>query len=197
MGNRIQCFFLEPSNLAEASLRRFVYSNRAKCPGKHGYHNASAVIADRVKWELEANGCGDTPTPEMKKDPRWPTTCDCGYAFVDLDVWQCNTNRLFVRGDNGGLVTLHDAPDGAMWYADWLGDFARGPDGHTLVVRTPGGEWVVDAPSKGGGKWTRTGKVPKITATPSILIGEVRNTEGKIIARGYHGFLTDGALIEC
>jgi hypothetical protein len=51
---------------------------------------------------------------------------------------------------------------------------------------TPGGEWAIDMPSIDGGKWSRTGTVPKISVTPSILIPDK-----------YHGFLTDGTLRDC
>ena len=83
-----------------------------------------------------------------------------------------------------------------MWYADWMGQNYIGPDGHALVVRTPSGDWAVDGPSSGGGKWTRTGTVPNITVTPSIVMGPHKDAEGKILKPGYHGWLRDGALHE-
>ena len=60
------------------------------------------------------------------------------------------------------------------------------PEYTSLIVMTPGGEWAIDMPSIDGGKWSRTGTVPKISVTPSILIPDK-----------YHGFLTDGTLRDC
>jgi hypothetical protein len=77
-----------------------------------------------------------------------------------------------------------------MWLADGMMEFQvekhPTPDGHFVCVMTPGGEWNIDGRSTGGGYWTRTGTPPKLTVRPSILIG-----------RAYHGFLTDGKLIQC
>lgn len=86
-------------------------------------------------------------------------------------------------------TTLSEAPVGAMWTADWY-DF-KGPDGHCLVVRTPGGDWIVDGPSMNndgsrGNPWQRSGEIPKVTANPSIHI------PGK-----YHGWLREGFLESC
>ena len=108
------------------------------------------------------------------------------YLFQPGDAWQHNLKRLFTS-DSGLLTTLENSPVGAMWYADdWYPDPWIGPDGKCLVVRTPGGDWIVDGPSSTGGFWTRTGTVPKVTANPSI------HFPGQ-----YHGWLRDGFLTEC
>jgi len=125
-----------------------------------------------------------------QNDPRWPRKCSCGYQFVDEDEWQCNPYTLFKLGDTGELVTLAAAQAGAMWNAEWMDH--NGPDGISLVVRTPAGDWAVDGPSYQDHKiqnergWTRTGTIPDVTANPSILM------PGK-----YHGFLRGGWLEEC
>lgn len=114
--------------------------------------------------------------------------------FASEDQWQFNPDALYRRGDTGELVTLHAAPAGAMWNATWMrqGEIYREVDGITLVVRTPGGDWCVDGPAYPAGQppvpnaWQREGKVPDITARPSIHI------PGR-----YHGFLTGGWLEEC
>lgn len=85
------------------------------------------------------------------------------------------------------------APVGAMWDLDYLHGchepnglvYDRNPDGMVLCVRTPGGDWLIDGPSDTGGSWSRTGEVPNITVTPSIL------QRGK-----YHGELLGGYLVE-
>ncbi len=93
-----------------------------------------------------------------------------------------------------------------MWYADWMihtPDQKKfvGPDGHCLVVKTPGGEWMVDSVAKNCTKpgdldhkcWVRHGTVPNIT------VDKVGNTcaagAGSIIAGHYHGFLRNGMLV--
>lgn len=88
--------------------------------------------------------------------------------------------------------TIEPAPIGAMWDADWFAGlkhdsglrFDRNPDGIVLCVRAPGGDWLVDGPSSGGGSWSRTGTIPNVTATPSIL------------QPSYHGWLREGCLVE-
>jgi hypothetical protein len=94
---------------------------------------------------------------------------------------------MYRRVDTGELHILGAAPVGAMWYASWLvglEKYDRG-SGEVLVVRTPGGDWVVDGPSNTGGHWTRTGVPPEVTASPSIICGD------------YHGFLVKGFLEKC
>ena len=85
---------------------------------------------------------------------------------------------------------LKTAPPGAMWNADWYKDsgIKPGPDGLWLIVKTPAGDWFVDGPSSNGPGWTREGAVPNVTARPSILMTSSGN---------YHGFLTNGQLVEC
>jgi hypothetical protein len=94
--------------------------------------------------------------------------------------------------DDGEI--LRCAPVGAMWNADWFIGcreenglvYSRHGDGIVLCVRCPGGDWLVDGPSDTGGAWERSGTVPNVTVTPSIL------QRGK-----YHGWLRDGYLEEC
>lgn len=185
MGSNIQCFFLEPMAFARESLRRFTFSDRAACPANSWGHDASVIIGNVPYPPADRMGeGGDTVSHD---DPNWPKKCaQCDYLFKPEDQWQRNLNRLMHRGDHGAMwTTLAEAPVGSMWYADWYP--WRGPDGHCLVVKTPGGEWIVDGPSSGGGTpWTRTGEVPRVTANPSI------HFPGK-----YHGWLREGVLVEC
>ena len=191
MGSTIDCFFLTPSEEAEESLRRFTFSGQGTCSVGWG-HDAFVVIGV-APWPSDLEGRRDDDLDHA--DPRWPNTCErCGYVFQPEDQWQHNFTRLYVRSDNGEKTTLSEAPVGAMWDANWLKDIdsVASPDGRVIVVKTPGGDWNVDSTAVGGGGWSRTGEVPKITVTPSILIG--RGPEGQWT---YHGWLRDGQLVEC
>jgi len=183
MGERIQCFLLRPSVYAEETLRRYSDSPCLGLPG----HDASIVIGTQPYPLSDCDG--ESGVGISQSDPRWPTTCSCGYTFTPEDSWQHRLTRLYWREDHISLrTTLDKAPVGSVYYADWYP--WRGPDGHCLVVVTPAGPWVVDGPSRNqegakGGSWARTGKVPNVTANPSI------HFPGK-----YHGWLKDGFLIE-
>lgn len=179
------------------------------CPAGSEYegykqgHEASVRIENgRIKWtKWETTPAGrkrhymanqDESVPH--KDPRWPKTCkNCGQKFKAKHVWQVFTHHLYKTPD-GKLVTIHPnpqspeltCPPGAMLWVDWVPDDWCGPEGKgSLSVMTPGGIWHIDAPATGGGRWTRTGEPPNVTATPSILIGTA-----------YHGFLTGGVLTD-
>lgn len=191
---QIECFWLEPTKQYKRYLRR--YSSRydssgeplpeSRCPlqpGKFSYHNASNYMD-----VIEADDCPVSGDLWDHADPLWAKTCGCGYVFMDDDQWQLFVDPLY-RKATGELMSLREAPPGAMWDASWLREWHTdwvGPDGLCVVVKTPGGEWPIDGPSSNGDGWNRTGKIPKITATPSILISD-----------RYHGWLRDGMLIEC
>lgn len=184
----VECFFLRPSAFAQESLRRYSSSNDfAICPIT-GYHNCSVEI-DVVPYEL-SDFDGGPGSGIGHDDPRWPIACACGYQFKPEDQWQHQLIRLYWRSDHLSLrTTLQQAPVGSMYYGDWYP--WKGPDGHCLVVVTPAGPWIIDAPSSNGdgtkgSPWTRTGEVPKVTANPSI------HFPGQ-----YHGFLRDGRLESC
>lgn len=186
--NRIKCFWLEATDEAEMSLRRFK-RGEAPCPGRYGYHNANVAI-ERIPFPRSNGFQGDHTGTHDHADPRWPSKCEfCDYLFEETDHWQVMRVRLYRHGETGELYTCASAPVGAMYDAPWYSEhgFAKKePDGVCLVVKTPGGEWIVDGPCKNGGYWTREGKIPEVTARPSILF------EGR-----YHGWLTNGWLEEC
>jgi hypothetical protein len=187
MADRLECFLLKPSVYAKESLRRFASSSTNTC-ASGVYHNAVVYLGTVPYPTSELDG--EPGRGVDHSDPRWPTTCSCGYHFKEADYWQHNLTRLYWRGDHLSMsTTLSEAPVGAMWTADWY-DF-KGPDGHCLVVRTPGGDWIVDGPSMNndgsrGNPWQRSGEIPKVTANPSIHI------PGK-----YHGWLREGFLESC
>jgi hypothetical protein len=198
MGTIIDCFMIERLNEAEASLRRFTYSDKVKCPcSEHWGHDASVSLGF-VPYEDDPFEGRSTLGQEQRGDPRWPKTCQyCDYVFQEADEWQYNRKRLYIRRETGEKVIIDKAPPGSMWYADWMKEYSTSsnhqtPDGRFLAVMTPGGEWQIDGQSSSGGYWTRTGTPPKITATPSIMVG--RNKKGGC---SYHGFLVDGQLREC
>jgi len=186
-----QCFMTERTNLYRRELRRYASSadRNELCPEPMGYHNAVRQF-DEVEAPAEDADLDGNSTVQFceKTHIRWPVACACGYLFKDSDERQWNQHRLY-RRPGAELFTLREAPIGAMWYADWMEGWT-GPDGHSLVVQTPGGEWNIDGPSTGeGGRrgpaWKREGVPPNVTARPSILMPS------------YHGFLTNGVLIEC
>ena len=180
--NKIICFFTDPTERAASLLRR--YNPNEKCPGKYCYHNAQIQINEVDYPMSEYDGEGGLNFD--KKDLRWPNKCAyCDYIFKDSDQWQHNLDRIYQEVNGSRRFALRDAPVGAMWYARW--QFHLGPDGKSLYVVTPGGEWCIDSPANNSKTpWTRSGIPPKITARPSILIGD-----------RYHGFLTEGVLESC
>lgn len=167
------------------SLRRYCNNEKEKCPGPYRYHNAEIVLGDVPFPHDGTNGFGRDNQPH--DDPRWPYKCDyCPYVFTDEDAWQHNMNRLYQGAPDGKLYTNRNMPPGAMYDADWLP--VKGPDGIALAVVLPpvGGDdvWHPDGKSSSGGSWTRTGKIPDVTCSPSVL------------APNYHGYLRAGWLEE-
>ena len=114
--------------------------------------------------------------------------------------------KLWRRADTGELMKLHDAPPGAMYYATWLEDIEcmqKGPDGHVLMVVTPGGAWNTDSQAsnctmKQDTKhrcWCRHGTPPLVTCDKVGLTCAAG--AGSIKKGSYHGFLTNGVLRQC
>jgi hypothetical protein len=193
MKSKIKCFWLEPTPHASVSLRRYKgHGKEGPCP-KSGlsYHNVSVIVVPQMDRPLKKRfDEGDLDHEDYPRtDPRWPKTCPCGYEFQEDDSWQINTQRLYGNPEMNGLITIEDAVVGAMWDAWWYDH--SGLDDKCIVVRTPGGDWIIDYPIDGKG-WTRTGTPPELTVRPSIGIGGEPGKGWK-----YHGFLTDGYLVEC
>jgi hypothetical protein len=190
MPGNVQIFWVERAGIAELSYRRLVFDStpdRPKCTGKFGYHNAIVVIGD-VPWvEQEYRGKGVYPTEEEKKDPRWPTHCDCGYMFQDGDSWYVDYSEYLRNPANGEIYQLHkNTPPGATFDASWIGREDPGPDGKGLCVILPdGAHWCMDAKLHDGTGWTRSGSFPTVTVSPSIRTSH------------YHGFLRNGVLEPC
>lgn len=216
MGARV--FWLERTDEVRRYLRRFRFgqSGGTAHAGPFAYHDAEAFI-DVVTAPVIARpevGSGlyepDIGTAEdFAGDPRWPTQCaSCGEPFTALDEWQLFRRRLYRRADTGALLTLEEAPIGAMWDAWWMPDRWRGPDGICLKVQTPGGEWIVDSeasnctdPAKhhDGRRthfcWVRHGD-PRQGDVHVDKNGTTCSAgAGSILAGGWHGFLHHNELV--
>jgi hypothetical protein len=238
----IKVFWLEPTELERVWLRRYrsnsVYTpegeriERPGCPLPQGYHDNSVLIVDAQPHtghgiaspeQLEHMGVYDAPSND---DPRWPLHCECGYEFGDDDKRQVFRGRLYSGALDGKLYTLSDAPIGAMWDASWHrsdghGEPWTGPDGISLVVKTPGGDWTVDSEAS---NCTRTQWGPKeidgVThekvwlgrthycwirhgdpRTGNVHVDKNGDTcaagAGSILSGNYHGFLHNGELVQC
>lgn len=221
------CFFLEITERQYLQLRRFVFgigSNDTpdqehrpcrEAPmtqyGRSGCDASSPYLEERPLYLRDDNVLESIPDVDHD-DPRWPAVCSrCGVPFDDRDHWQTNGEPIYrvtaampgAALSEGDETPLHEAPDGAMWFADWMPDNAhwRGPDGRALIVRIPGHhDWHVDGEAsnctrKGDDThkcWVRHGTPPDVT------VGKAGETcaagAGSILAGDYHGFLQAGVL---
>jgi len=184
----IQCFVVEETGRVQLSLRR--YCEQA-CPGPSpfSYHNVSTVIGEAPE-KLTSEGYLESLDGTVdRSDPRWPSSCVCGYAFLEDDHWQVNQHTIYRRPETGDEWVDRELPPGAIRQASWLPESDAGPLGK-LLLRLPAGglDWSVYGPSttddgRLGPHWTITGQLPNLSASPSI------NAEGV-----WHGFLRDGVL---
>ena len=172
----VKCFWCEPSDRGEESLRRFCFSD-----DKTHYHNAEVVLGEiALPFEAQQYASDDFD----HADPRWPTHCQCGYAFQPQDEWQHNITRKLRVVDTGALYQFMKLPPGAMYDANW------GEGRMRLCVVGPArcGHWDTST-------WERTGdprKPETVSCTPSIYWNQ-----GKGDDREWHGYLTNGVLVPC
>jgi hypothetical protein len=204
----VTCFFLTPIARVRLRLRRYSFKDNRPCVNGHDYHNAEATLYDEDQ-PLDKNRTHGDLHPH--DDPAWPKSCDrCDYEFVDEDHWQLNPDRLYESSADHKPMTIHEAPPGAMWYADWYSENFKGPDGRCLVVRCPNGhDWIIDSQASNCTKpddkehncWYREGTPPNITivhphpkscraGAGSIGIGSPDKGDY------YHGFLRGGKLTD-
>ena len=204
---KIAVFFIAPAGRDEVYLRRYVSGSRGKCQGPDGYHNAMMSIGEQATTDAAT---GDYHPHD---DPRWSTTCTCGYQFTDEDEWQLFRQRIYRRADTGSEMTLRSAPVGACWDATWFVDRARdrqpcfniGDDGRCLVVKTPGGDWMIDSRARNCTMpddtvhkcWVRHGSPENGTLHVDKQGTTCAAGAGSIQAGSYHGFLHHGHLTEC
>lgn len=178
----VACFIVEDTGREQRYLRRHA---QGPCPGSGHYHNAQVPYIFDVPVTLTPEGFHEVPPDQPdRSDPRWPVQCaQCAYMFVPTDTYQVFCQTWYAR-DTGERFLIRELPAGAMYDAWWMP--YKGPDGKSWTLILPDGiEWMIDGPSKGGGRWTRTGVAPKLTVRPSILTST------------YHGWLTDGQLVPC
>jgi len=196
----IQCFFIHKTGFTHRYLRRYA-SNKSCTASGFGYCNAKFFIDKGIIGEAS------TTVKQLidKEDIRWPKQCSCGYFFKEDDEWQLFIDPEYAKSDAENIFyTLENAPAGAMWNADWLlqegSNKNRGPDGHCLVVRTPGGDWVIDGKASNCDRpdddshkcWVRHGIPPLITVDKN---GATCGAGAGSIAIGkYHGHLVNGEL---
>lgn len=199
--SRIRCFFLEPvpGGAHKRYLRRYI--GKSTCSGPMGFHDAKVEIERGERRPVDTVD----PRDELRRDPRWPKACACGYEFQPGDAWQLFTQQLYRRTDTGEEMTLREAPAGAIWDATWYHDSPAycGPDGRSIVVKTPGGEWLVDSrarncdlPTDTDHKcWIRHGEPPDLTVDKN---GKTCGAgAGSIQCGSYHAFLRAGYLEAC
>lgn len=175
----------QPTGRYQRSLRRYRFAkeeDNQACP-VHGYHNASVDIGAVT----EADAHGDNWPHD---DPRWPTTCECGYVFEDGDHWQRNDDRIYRLPDGREFIFRGSwgkaAPVGAMARAEWADEWGDNRGEAWQISLPDGHEWITTQPASGGGYWTVTGTPPNITVSPSIFCNP---------PNGWHGFIRDGQLV--
>lgn len=201
----VKCFFVEPTERAKRSLRRYSASAVDKCPGAHGYHNAHEPldILERP-FDKEADCWHQLPDPGIRHDDqRWPAKCEgCEYRFVPEDSWQVFDEQIYVDKATGREYSIRDPIPGMMWDAFWGPQDWSGPDGRSLVIVCPDGhQWMVDGRASNCTMpddnvhrcWTRQGDPPLIQVGKGF--GKTCAAGGgSILTPGYHGFLgTQGA----
>lgn len=114
------------------------------------------------------------------------------------------SEQIWRRIDTGEQKPFSEFGVGAMWFENIDGYYYRpGPDGKSLSVRTPGGDWRIDSrasnctmPDENDHRcWVRHGIPPMIT------VDKIGNTckagAGSIQMGQYHGFLINGSLTAC
>ncbi len=192
----IYCFLIEDSGRDQVSFRRWT-RRRADTTGDcpvHGRHAAVRISFHRSEEPATSRISRHDDESFAPDDPRWPSTCECGYRFADDDHFHSLREPLYVGPppdqDAMMLVTLNQAPPGAIWRAPWLEEYrqSRGPDGHSYVCMLPTGPWLIDGVAKGGKRWTRSGDPPRFTVRPSVIHLRADSLEA------YCGLLTDGVV---
>lgn len=199
----IKCFWLEPTDRQRLYLRR--YQGNLVCP-VNSYHDAMVDIGESKEWMDTINGhwCDDGRTAkDFLGDPRWPVACACGYVFQAADEQQLFSSHIYRRADTGEEMTLRDAPDGAMWDADWFHGIPEwcGDDGRSIICRVPNKhDWQIDGacsnctrPGEKHKCWIRHGEPPLLTVDKN---GNTCSAGGgSILTPAWHGFLRNGELV--
>jgi hypothetical protein len=205
-----QTYWLEPTDRVQLSLRRHTHWDELR--PDHPYHSASMPIGE-IPATYETHDSEHrtlaTVSPEHqapREDPRWPTSCDCGYVFTNDDEWQHFQDLLYRRIDTGAETPLRDASPGGSWDAWWMPPAfrANSPDGLYLMVILPNGRhWAVDSEASNCTRkgephqcWVRHGNPRDCQLTVDKNGDTCAAGAGSIQAGDYHGFLRDGVLTE-
>jgi hypothetical protein len=194
----VKCFFMDQTIKATRSLRR--YSPDSTCP--LGYYHDAQVVLDVVEDKTDLYSRTEDAGSEFSG---WPTTCKCGYSFTESDECQLFVQSLFRRADNGEMITLRDAPPGAMWYAKWMPEnmyWDNKKDMDHLMVRLPDGtDWCVDSRANNCTLpddrlhrcWVRSGIPPNVTVGKDGVTCSAG--AGSIQSPKWHGYLRKGELV--
>lgn len=202
----IRCFLLEPTDIYVRKLRCWGGRKDSCSVSGHGFH-AAEVELERGPGIPEENGVivGNVwPGMPGDDDPRWPQACKCGWPFGPEHRYR-DQHGLWRRADTGELVELINAPPGAMWRATWYEDWCKGPDGQCIVVKTPGGDWMIDSQASNctipddhqqqrHHCWIRHGTPPDLTVDKNGVTCSAG--AGSIQAGNWHGFLRNGELVQ-
>lgn len=149
----------------------------------------------------------DVPDGIEWDDIDWPPL-PCGHnSAEDQDHRSSTTRHLWRRVDNGDeRWSIMDFGPGAMWDADWMGDWMCGPDGRHMMVRLPNGrDWAIDSqasnctrPGEDHDCWCRHGEPPNLTVdkVPEPGRSTCQAGAGSIQGGDWHGFLRNGQLVE-
>lgn len=211
----VECFLVGPTDRAAVWLRRYVSGSSGDCSkGRHSYRDAKVPVGQCSSRVDEEGIFRHDNTPEVPdEDPRWPTHCACGYEFADEDERQVFTETIYADGDAGREWPLREAPAGAMWDAEWMGDWAGvNGSGPNWTIRLPNGhDWTPGSRASNCGRrdeplgshdcWCVHGEAPKLTvdkqpepgrSTCTAGAGSISSGSGD---RNWHGFLRDGMLV--
>lgn len=201
----IKCFLIESAELYRLTFRRYGKYGKPEnvCKGPYGTHDAQIfwghVATDTYDFDNERIWIRDL------KD-RFPVKCEtCNYEFAPDDEYQIFKRRLYHRVDkkHSNLFSLEESEVGAIWRAEWYEDNYKGADGKCYVVKTPGGDWIIDSVASNCTMpddkihkcWVREGEAPNFT------VGKTGYTcaagAGSILINNYHGFLHGGELVGC
>lgn len=204
MSQRVKCFLLKPTQLHRKYLRRYRYSETSQQCGTHYICEAKVLLDEAEYAEDPSTHMADEA--ERSSYSEWPKCCArCGTVFSDNDPWQVFYLDVWQRSDTGELITLRDAPAGAIWNAHWMlhGKEEAG-DGQYLVVKLPNGnDWAIDSRANNCTMptddvhqcWVRHGEAPEIHVDKN---GQTCAAgAGSILSGNYHGFLHHGWLVEC
>jgi len=171
-------------------------------------------VGDMVVYEGYAcNECGehfdvDVGRFHRSERPVFPAGKEaaCPKCGKMASLWSQSCAWIYRRGDNGEEVGgKAKLPAGAMYYLPDAEGYAKGPDGHSLVVVLPNGhQWHVDMrcsnctmPNDNKHRcWVRHGDVRKGEITVDKNGRTCSAGAGSIQSGDYHGFLRDNHLVD-